>query len=85
MDLNNDRTLPRVDYISSEIVNKVLAETTSSEVIRRKLEAELRATEALGKVKQAIIEKRLAVELAIIEEEHKRKKAASGESFLLFN
>lgn len=46
--------------------------------LRRRLEAELRAAEALGKVKQTIIEKRLAVELATIEEEHRKKKSGAG-------
>lgn len=86
MDLNNDKALPRIEHVSSELVNiKGLAETNSSEVIRKKLEAELRAAEALGKVKQTIIEKRLAVELATIEDEYKKRKISSGENFVLVN
>lgn len=78
MDYNYEKIVPpQID--ATEIPTRGIGGTiggspSNNELLKKKLEAELRAAEAIGKLKQSIIEKRLAFELAAIEAEHKRRK-----------
>lgn len=78
MDFNYEKIVPpQIEVPSAELPIRGIRGTASNEYLKKKLEAELRAAEAIGKLKQTIIEKRLAVELVSLEEEHKRKKSGT--------
>lgn len=57
---------------------ETLRKKSPNDMMRKKLEAELRATEEIARIKQSVIEKRLAVELASLEQEQAEDKHGDG-------
>ncbi|KAL0271569.1 UNVERIFIED_CONTAM: hypothetical protein PYX00_008625 [Menopon gallinae] len=60
-----------------------LSKKSQNDLMRKKLEAELRATEEIARIKQSVIEKRLAVELASLEQEQvaqEQEKSGDGKT-----